>query len=319
MGQIQVPPRLPVGATQKTKEPVVAKEGIYYRVSSWKQKEDLQRQLDIQQDQFPNHTMSGDICSGLQYKRHGLMRLLESVQGELVQVLPVGTPYTEASGVEIQGTKPEAERIEPYPTPPEQASVGTNYSALPKAKDVIKDFQYRVSHDLLGRDAARYHHRSYRVPALLGGDRDPRFAPLSSVEFRYSLSGASLDALELCSPLCTRTRHSYGDWRHPHPSSVVIMALYILTWEQCDLSWWRATRIPSSRIVTYRLLATFFSGSLTTGCLHTTYPVSFSRTPRIHSSWIQVETSVVCGCRIQYDVVEFLLNGYRIPNCYPHV
>jgi len=40
-------------------------------------------------------------------------------------------------------------------------------------------------------------------------------------------------------------------------------------WEQCSISLWRATHVPSSLIVTYRLLTTFFSASLTSYCLHT--------------------------------------------------
>jgi len=75
--------------TQKTKDPVATKGGIYCRVSSWKQKEDLQRQIDTLQDQFPNHTVFHDICSGLKYKRHGLTRLLEQVQGGLVNEVVV--------------------------------------------------------------------------------------------------------------------------------------------------------------------------------------------------------------------------------------
>ena len=77
-------------AIQKTKEPVVAKGGgIYCRVSSWKQKEDLQRQIDTLQDQFPGHLVFSDICSGLKYKRPGLTRLLEQVQGGLVNEVVV--------------------------------------------------------------------------------------------------------------------------------------------------------------------------------------------------------------------------------------
>jgi len=52
--------------------------------------------------------------------------------------------------------------------------------------------------------------------------------PLSSVEFSCNRSGASLDTLELCSPLCMRPRQSYGDQRHTHPSNVVVVALYRL-------------------------------------------------------------------------------------------
>ena len=69
------------------------------------------------------------------------------------------------------------------------------------------------------------------VPALIGGDRDEYSTPLSSVEFSCYRAGASRDALELRSPLCMRTRQSYGDRsdrRHTHPSSVVVVALYII-------------------------------------------------------------------------------------------
>jgi putative resolvase len=76
-------------AIQKTKEPVVAKGGIYCRVSSWKQKDDLKRQIATLQDQFPDHTVFSDICSGLKYKRPGLTRLLEQVQGGLVNEVVV--------------------------------------------------------------------------------------------------------------------------------------------------------------------------------------------------------------------------------------
>jgi excisionase family DNA binding protein len=76
-------------AIKKTKEPVVAKGGIYCRVSSWKQKEDLQRQIGTLQNQFPDHTVFSDICSGLKYKRPGLTRLLEHVQGGLVNEVVV--------------------------------------------------------------------------------------------------------------------------------------------------------------------------------------------------------------------------------------
>jgi len=59
----------------------------------------------------------------------------------------IGTLYTEAPGVEIQGTEPETQWFTPYPT----NSKRRHYSALQKAKDVLKDFHYTVSHDLLMR------------------------------------------------------------------------------------------------------------------------------------------------------------------------
>jgi len=45
--------------------------------------------------------------------------------------------------------------------------------------------------------------------------------------------------------------------------------------------------------------------------LLSTHPVSFSRTSQIHSSVIQLDTSVLYGCLILYDLVEFLINGTR--------
>jgi excisionase family DNA binding protein len=69
---------------QKTKEPI-----IYCRVSSWKQKDDLKRQIGTLQEQFPDHVVFSDICSGLKYKRPGLTRLLEQVQGGLVNEVVV--------------------------------------------------------------------------------------------------------------------------------------------------------------------------------------------------------------------------------------
>ena len=75
---------------QKTKEPIItSKGGIYCRVSSWKQKDDLERQIDALQEQFPDHVVFSDICSGLKYKRPGLTRLLEQVQGGLVNEVVV--------------------------------------------------------------------------------------------------------------------------------------------------------------------------------------------------------------------------------------
>ena len=75
---------------QKTKEPIItSKGGIYCRVSSWKQKDDLKRQIGALQEQFPDHVVFSDICSGLKYKRPGLTRLLEQVQGGLVNEVVV--------------------------------------------------------------------------------------------------------------------------------------------------------------------------------------------------------------------------------------
>ena len=52
---------------------------IYARVSSSKQKNDLQRQVDYLQESFPDYEVVTDIGSGLNFKRKGLLRILESL------------------------------------------------------------------------------------------------------------------------------------------------------------------------------------------------------------------------------------------------
>lgn len=61
---------------------------IYCRVSSNKQKDDLERQISQLKQLYPKYTVFSDICSGLNYKRKGLSRLLERVQkGDFNQVV----------------------------------------------------------------------------------------------------------------------------------------------------------------------------------------------------------------------------------------
>ena len=52
----------------------------YARVSSPHQKEDLQRQVQYLQQQYPNHFLISDIGSGLNFHRKGFLSLLERVQ-----------------------------------------------------------------------------------------------------------------------------------------------------------------------------------------------------------------------------------------------
>jgi predicted site-specific integrase-resolvase len=52
---------------------------IYVRVSSPKQKDDLERQKQFLQVRFPNHKVINDIGSGLNFKRRGLLQLLQLV------------------------------------------------------------------------------------------------------------------------------------------------------------------------------------------------------------------------------------------------
>jgi len=64
------------------------KSYIYARVSSPKQSEDLERQIKILKEAYPQHSIIKDIGSGLNFKRQGLRTLLdriyEGVVGEIV-------------------------------------------------------------------------------------------------------------------------------------------------------------------------------------------------------------------------------------------
>jgi predicted site-specific integrase-resolvase len=61
---------------------------IYARVSSAKQKEDLQRQIKELQEAYPGHNIIKDIGSGINFKRQGLCSLLERLhQGMVSEVV----------------------------------------------------------------------------------------------------------------------------------------------------------------------------------------------------------------------------------------
>ena len=70
---------------------VLHKERIkicYCRVSSNKQKEDLERQIKYMKEKFPTHTIIQDIGSGLNYKRKGLQELMEkAINGEIEELV----------------------------------------------------------------------------------------------------------------------------------------------------------------------------------------------------------------------------------------
>jgi len=60
----------------------------YCRVSSRKQKEDLERQIKVMRDKFPTHTIIEDIGSGLNYNRKGLQEIMEkAINGEIEEVI----------------------------------------------------------------------------------------------------------------------------------------------------------------------------------------------------------------------------------------
>ena len=50
---------------------------VYARVSSYKQRDDLERQVELLKHNYPSHTVIQDIGSGINFKRKGLQTLLE--------------------------------------------------------------------------------------------------------------------------------------------------------------------------------------------------------------------------------------------------
>lgn len=64
---------------------------IYVRVSSSKQKDDLERQCKMLQNKFPSYTIIKDIGSGLNFKRRGLLKLLELSNKNLVETIVVAS------------------------------------------------------------------------------------------------------------------------------------------------------------------------------------------------------------------------------------
>ena len=65
-----------------------SKSIIYARVSSAKQRADLDRQIDDLQKAYPGHTLISDIASGVNFKRKGLHTILEQVlAGVVVEIV----------------------------------------------------------------------------------------------------------------------------------------------------------------------------------------------------------------------------------------
>jgi hypothetical protein len=63
---------------------------VYARVSSAKQKDDLQRQADFLLSKFPGHRLVTDVGSGINWRRKGLLSLLDAAdQGALAEVMGI--------------------------------------------------------------------------------------------------------------------------------------------------------------------------------------------------------------------------------------
>ena len=68
---------------------IVKKQKICYcRVSSHKQKDDLERQIKFMQSKYPEHDIVTDIGSGINWKRSGLKAILgRAMRGQLEEVV----------------------------------------------------------------------------------------------------------------------------------------------------------------------------------------------------------------------------------------
>jgi len=62
----------------------IKKQICYCRVSSKHQKDDLERQILFMQEKYPNATIIKDIGSGINWKRKGLIALLQQVKNNQV-------------------------------------------------------------------------------------------------------------------------------------------------------------------------------------------------------------------------------------------
>jgi putative resolvase len=65
---------------------------IYARVSSSKQKEDLQRQIQFLQQKYPSYTVVTDIGSGINFKRRGFNSLLDKLFDGDVKEIAIASP-----------------------------------------------------------------------------------------------------------------------------------------------------------------------------------------------------------------------------------
>ena len=78
------------------------KTAVYARVSSKKQKNDLEHQKTILKEAYPNAVVFEDMASGINYERKGLTRLLDRVcKGEFKQVVVAHKDRLARFGVEL--------------------------------------------------------------------------------------------------------------------------------------------------------------------------------------------------------------------------
>ena len=79
-----------VKQTKNKKSIVMSKKKMCYcRVSAKKQMDDLERQKDYLKSKYPNHEIISDIGSGINWKRKGLLSILEQSNNGLIEEVVV--------------------------------------------------------------------------------------------------------------------------------------------------------------------------------------------------------------------------------------
>lgn len=74
----------------------------YCRVSSYKQKDDLERQIEFMREKYPDAEIIKDIGSGLNYKRKGLKAILErAMRGDSVKLVVAHRDRIARFGIEL--------------------------------------------------------------------------------------------------------------------------------------------------------------------------------------------------------------------------
>ena len=69
-------------------KPIVREKICYARVSTHGQKEDLERQIKLFREKYPNHRIVKDIGSGLNFKRKGFQTVLDlAIKGSIEEIV----------------------------------------------------------------------------------------------------------------------------------------------------------------------------------------------------------------------------------------
>jgi predicted site-specific integrase-resolvase len=82
---------LPPEGIEKIQQSKSLKKIAYCRVSSSKQQDDLSRQCAFFESQYPDYQIVKDIGSGLNYKRKGLLKIMEQSNAGIIQEVLVSS------------------------------------------------------------------------------------------------------------------------------------------------------------------------------------------------------------------------------------